>query len=177
MSVDNFIPTLWSARIEARLRTALVFADVVNRDFEGIISAAGDSVRINGIGPVTIAAYTKDSTTVTPEALNDNSQTLLIDKSPYFAFEVDDVDKAQANVNFMAAGMDEGAWGLANYVDDIIAHLYTGAGSTTTTAAINSVNVNYEFGCVSCSYASGIENVCLAGNLVVRRFVSNRLQF
>ena len=104
MSVDNFIPQVWSARIEQRLRAALVFADVVNRDYEGLIQKYGDSVRINGIGPVTIAEYTKNSTSITPEVLNDNSQTLLIDHSPYFAFSVDDVDQAQANDGQGAGG-------------------------------------------------------------------------
>jgi hypothetical protein len=37
MSVKNFIPELWASRILEPFYKSLVFADVVNRDYEGEI--------------------------------------------------------------------------------------------------------------------------------------------
>ena len=54
MSIKNFIPTLWSARLQANLDKKLVYADVVNHDYEGEIKKLGDKVKINQIGPIAI---------------------------------------------------------------------------------------------------------------------------
>ena len=55
MAIDNFIPQIWANRILENLNAAHVFADRLNRDYEGDIRAHGDSVRINSIGRVTIS--------------------------------------------------------------------------------------------------------------------------
>jgi len=35
MAIDNFIPALWSARLLENLNKSHVYANLVNRDFEG----------------------------------------------------------------------------------------------------------------------------------------------
>jgi len=140
MSVTGFIPELWSRRINKKLRESLVFGSVVNTDYEGEIGAGGDTVKINSIGDVTIGNYTPNSTSITPEALNDYQTTLLVDQKKYFAFKVDDVDKAQVVANVMDEAMQSAAWGLKNAADEYIAALYTDAGNTITSTAIDSTN-------------------------------------
>ena len=140
MSVTNFIPELWSKRINQKLRKSLVFGSVVNTDYEGEIGSGGDTVKINSIGDVTIGNYVPNSTSITPEQLNDYQTTLSIDTKKYFAFKVDDVDKAQVNANVMDEAMQSAAWGLKNAADESIAALYTGAANTITTTAIDSTN-------------------------------------
>ena len=56
-----------------RLQKSLVYGQtgVVNRDYEGELRARGDTVKINGIGPVTIGSYTKDTDIDAPETLQD----------------------------------------------------------------------------------------------------------
>ncbi len=145
MSIDNFIPELWSTRLNQKLYDSLVFASCCNRDWEGEITQAGDTVRINQVGDVTVATYTKNSTSITPEQLQDYQTTLLIDQSPYFAFYVDDIDRAQANVNVMDQAMQQAAWALRNNADEYIAALYGDAGYTLTSTAIDSTNVHALF--------------------------------
>jgi len=140
MSVTNFIPELWSKRINQKLRDSLVFGSVVNTDYEGEIGSGGDTVKINSIGDVTIGNYTPNSTSITPEQLNDYQTTLAIDQKKYFAFKIDDVDKAQVNANVMDEAMQSAAWGLKNAADEYIAALYTDAGNTITSTAIDSTN-------------------------------------
>lgn len=127
MAVNGFIPTIWAARLLANLHKSLVFGNLVNRDYEGDIRDAGDSVKIGGIGAVTIGNYTKNSTSLNWQVLQDASQVLTIDQSKYFAFKVDDVDKAQTNGNLMDGAMREAAYGMADTIDTYIAGLHAQA--------------------------------------------------
>jgi hypothetical protein len=128
MAIDNFIPEVWSARLLQYLHKSLIFGQpgVVNRDYEGEISGAGDTVRIQNFGTVTVANYTKNTNINAPEALNDAQTTLLIDQQKYFNFQIDDVDKAQQQPKIMGAAMAEAAYALANVTDQYLAGLYTG---------------------------------------------------
>jgi len=127
LSVDNFIPEIWSALLLSNLNKALVFGQpgVVNRDYEGDIAAFGDTVRINSIGRVTVKNYTKNSDIDTPEDLTDAQRLLLIDQQKYFNFQVDDIDKAQAKPKVMGEAMGEASYALADQVDSFLAGLFT----------------------------------------------------
>jgi len=126
MTINNFIPTVWSARILAYLDKAHVYAACVNRDYEGEIQQQGDTVKINQIGPVTIGTYIKNTDIGSPETLTDAQQILTIDQAKYFNFAVDDVDKAQTKPKVMDAAMGRAAYGLNDNSDNYIGSLYTG---------------------------------------------------
>lgn len=125
-SVATFIPEFWARALLSSLKKAHVFAapGVVNRNYEGEISEAGDTVRINSVGRPTISTYTPNSTTITPEKLTTAQRSLVIDQAKYFAFEIDDVDRRQVQGDVMAEGMDEAAYALSDvadlYVESII---------------------------------------------------------
>ena len=127
MSLNNFIPVLWSARLLNTLNNAHVFANVVNTDYEGEISAQGDQVKINSIGEVTISDYTKNSNLSDPEALDAVQTILEINQAKSFNFQVDDIDAAQQKPKVMDSAMQEAGWGLANEADKLIAGFYTSA--------------------------------------------------
>jgi hypothetical protein len=135
MSVRNFVPELWSAQALIAFRKNLVFGNLVNRDYEGEIRSFGDTVKINTPGPITISDY---AGTVTYQAPTSTQQALLIDQRKYWAFKLDDVDQAQANVSLMQLSMSEAAYALANNVDGNIAALYTETGLTDTTITLSS---------------------------------------
>lgn len=137
MSVRNFVPEIWSARLMVALRKALVYAapQVVNRDWEGEIAEAGDTVRITSVGRPTIGTYVPNSTTITPQKIVTGQRTLVVDQAKYWAAEIDDVDKRQARANLMPQTMSEAAYGLADIVDQYVAGLYT------QIAAANFLNV------------------------------------
>lgn len=131
MSVDTFIPEVWSARLLANLRKVQVFAQpgIVNRDYEGDIAQAGDTVRIQAIGAVTIDSYTKNTNMNAAEALTDAETTLVIDQAKYFNFQVDDIDRRQIMPDLVDAAMAEAAYGLSDTADKLIAGLYASSGS------------------------------------------------
>ena len=141
MAITNFQPEIWSATLLTSLKKALVFAGptVCNRNYEGTIRAGGDSVRITSISRPTIGTYVKGSTTVTPQALTDAERTLLIDQQKYFAFYVDDIDRAQSVSGgaLMTEAAQESAYGLRDVADQYVASLYSGvdsANAITTTS-------------------------------------------
>ena len=138
MSLSNFIPTIWAAEILKTFERSHVFASLCNRDYEGEITGAGDTVKISSIGDITISTYTKNSTSITPEELQTAQTVLLIDQAKYFAFKVDNVDKAQANVNVMTRAMQKAAYGLSDTADAAIALMYAYAAHTVTDATCDS---------------------------------------
>lgn len=138
MSYNNFISTVWSEKIQRERERAVVAAALCWKDFEGEIKAVGDTVRINGVSRPTIGTYTKNSTSIVPENLEDNSQTLSITQSDYFAFEVDDIDKRQGKGDIMAATMQEASAALAETEDSFIYGLYGGAKTTIDCASLTS---------------------------------------
>ena len=130
MSLKSLIPSnVLSAMVEETMRKSLVFGAVVNTDYEGIIRAAGDSVRIPVIGDVTISDHTVNDT-LTYEALDSAEMILKIDQQKRFTFKVDIVDATQSSINILARQMDRAAYQLADAADQYIASLYTGAGVT-----------------------------------------------
>lgn len=147
----NFIPTIWAARLLSALEKAVVYAQptVVNRNYEGEIRNAGDSVKIGSIGEITVGDYTKDSD-MTVQTLDDAEQMLIINQSKYFNFIVDAIDKAQQNVNTMDEAMSRAAYRLKDLADQFIAGHYvyaptdTGIGDDTTPLLGLASNVAYE---------------------------------
>jgi hypothetical protein len=129
MSLDNFIPEVWANELLVNLNNEHVYGSpaVVNRDYEGQIQNAGDTVRINSIGRVTIGDYTKNTDIAAAETLTDAQATLLINQQKFFNFQIDDIDRAQQNPKVMAGAMREAAYGLRDASDSFIAGLYTDA--------------------------------------------------
>ena len=140
MAVTNFIPELWSARLLNALDKSHVFANVVNRDYEGDIKKMGDTVHINTIGAVTIGTYTQNTDfTSGPETLATTDQTLTIDQAKYFNFQVDDIDAAQAAGDIMDKAMTRAAYGLADASAKYIAGILAGAADTSNTVSTSAV--------------------------------------
>ena len=127
MAHDNFKPEIWSARILYNLRKNFVFSGLVNRNYEGEITKAGDTVHITTPTGITVNDY---SGTVVYQTPGENQQSLLIDQKKYWAFDVDDVDAVQANVELIDINAEEAGVSMADTVDQSIAGLYTAAGST-----------------------------------------------
>ncbi|MFA5750381.1 MAG: P22 coat protein - protein 5 domain protein [Candidatus Shapirobacteria bacterium] len=151
MGLENFIPEIWSAKLFVRLRKALVFGDVVNKDYEGEISGMGDTVRINEIGPITVSDYTKYGA-LSWQALTSAQKTLLIDQAKSFSFAVDDIDTVQMNPKVMNDAMAEASYAVADTIDQYIAGLYAQAGVIGNSAAIGTAGAS-----LACSSGNVIE--------------------
>jgi len=144
MSTKNFVPELWDARLMEHLDDALVFKALCNTDYEGEITAQGNTVHVNQIGDITISPYAPGKTTITVEHLKSVQTVLTVDQGHYYAFGVEDVDKVQSTPNLLEQAADRAAFGLGHVIDSYVANLYTQAGASITShgsTAVNSGNV------------------------------------
>ena len=132
MTIDNFIPLVWASSLLRNLNNNHVFANAFNRDYEGEIKEAGDSVRITSVGRVTINTHTPNADMSAPQILQDSGQTLVIDQAKDYHFYVDDMDKRQAKTAWREGVMAEAGWGLADATDTFLA--------TTLAAGLTSAN-------------------------------------
>lgn len=123
MSLNQFIPEIWSARIFEALRKAFVYAQegVINRDYEGDIQAVGDTVNINQISDPTITDYVKNTDMTAAEVLNDTRRQLVITQAKAFHFYIDDVDKAQQQPKVMDNAMARAAYRFSDITDQYVA--------------------------------------------------------
>ena len=123
MAVDAFVPTLWSKKWQDILDPNLVYGNCCNRDYEGEIKNMGDTVRVNTIGPVTISTYVANTINLTPEQIQGAGQPMTIDQANYFYFALDDVNKAQINVNVMEQAIRRASFGMRDVIDEYQAAL------------------------------------------------------
>jgi hypothetical protein len=137
MSVAQFKPTIWSAKLFMELDKAHVLVNRANRDYEGDISAFGDQVKINAVGDITVSNYAPNLTTITPQQLSAAQTILTIDQAKYFAFYIDDVDQAQVKPKLMGEAMRKSAYALADTADQLIAGFYTQAGVTVASTSVS----------------------------------------
>jgi N4-gp56 family major capsid protein len=137
MSVTSFIPEIWSSELLTTLPRKYVFgqAGVINRDYEGEISAKGDTVHIGQLTDPATRAYSR-YTNITVDQLTTTDQLLLIDQQRYFAFEVDDVDKRQVQDDgqLMTKAADRAAANLAKDADAYVSSLMVANAGTILTA-------------------------------------------
>ncbi len=130
MAVTHFIQTIWSKKIQDDLELKCKLVDNCLRDYEGDCKHA-QSVKILGVGEPTIGDYNKD-TGITVEGMSDRSQILTIDQAKYFAFLVDDIDKAQSVPGLPEKFQAKAVHGLAVARDTYVANLIKGATNVTT---------------------------------------------
>lgn len=112
----NFIPEVWSKKIMKIFDKITVMTKLVNRDYEGEIKQAGDTVHVRSFGDITIRNYTREQT-LTLDTLTDPMSDLTIDQEKYFYFQVDDVDKAQSNIDIMNGYNKRAAMAIRNVID------------------------------------------------------------
>lgn len=120
MALDTFVPTLWSARLLEHLDKNLVLGNLVNTTWEGEIRNYGDTVKINQIGDITVKDYVK-GTDIDYDDTDGTPTELHIDQQKYWAFKVEDIDAAQANIALVDQSMNRASYALRDAVDQHIA--------------------------------------------------------
>lgn len=145
VQTPGFVPTLWSTKILRVLEDNLVALKICSREMEGEIKKAGDTVRFSGLSDPTISDYTG---TVTYETLKDASVELKIDQQKYFAFKVDDIDKAQTNIDEKGSQAERAAFLMKETADTFVMNKYADC-NLTTSGTITTANVLSKFGEIS----------------------------
>ena len=135
----NFSSVIYSKKVQLALRKSTVVGDITNSDYFGEISAQGDTVRIIKEPEISVSAYER-GTQVQAQDLDDEDFSLVIDKSNYFAFKVDDIEEAHSHVNFMDLATNRAAYRLADQHDQEVLGYLSGYKQSALHDAANTVN-------------------------------------
>ena len=126
----NFLPIIYSQKVQKFFRTASVVEDITNTDYAGEIENFGDTVNIIKEPTITVSSYTRGGQ-INIQNLADDQLQLTVDQANAFAFKVDDIEERQSHINFEALATSSGAYALKDsYDENVIAAMFSGAGTT-----------------------------------------------
>jgi hypothetical protein len=111
-----FLPAIYSKKVLNFFRKASVAEAITNTDYEGEISAFGDSVRIIKEPVISVSSYTRGSNT-TATKLTDEEVNLVVDTANAFKFIVDDIETSMSHVNFKEVAASSAAYALRDAFD------------------------------------------------------------
>ena len=131
MAFESWKPEVIAADVQHQLEKSLVYGQpgVINRNYEGDVQFA-KSVRIVGVGSVTVKDYTQNSDMADPDTVLDTSLEMTIDYDKYFNFKISNKDQAQTRIDIMAENNKEAAYAIRDAIDSVIASLYTDASAS-----------------------------------------------
>jgi hypothetical protein len=127
MSVEHFIPELWAAQMLERWNAMTIFANLVNREYEGT-AAKGNTVHITGVVQPEVKDYKANNRTTSADAISDTGIDLLIDQEKNFDFYVDDIDRVQA-AGSLQPYTDAAGNGLVQDSDQFLAQMMVDHGT------------------------------------------------
>ena len=137
----HFIPEVWSRKLQAKFYATTVFGAISNNDWEGEIQGQGSKVIIRKRPTITISDYEVGGT-INYQDLTDEKIELLIDKAKVYAFKVDDIDRAQADINIINETTLDASEQMKIHIDtNLLANIYTDATSSLTSTIVTKTNV------------------------------------
>ena len=133
-----FNPTLWSKKINAKYYVDNQLSEITNTNWEGEIKSQGDSVRIRTAPTLTISDYVIGSS-LQYEVPTPVFQDMLIEKAKSFAFQCNDVQAAQADMDLQNFYMDDAAKQLKiSITEEVFYSMFIGiTPDTASTTASN----------------------------------------
>ena len=140
----NFIPEIWSGKLQVKFYKTTVFSEIANTDWEGEIKGQGDKVHIRTIPTITINSYTKGQN-LTNQVPDSTPVELLIDKGKYFAVVLDDVDAVQTDIKLMDVFTNDATTQMKIAIDaDVLNGVKASAATANkgATAGVISGNIN-----------------------------------
>lgn len=140
----TFIPTLWSAKMNAKFYKATVFGEIANKNWEGEINNLGDKLIINNVPNLNISNYTA-GTNLTYQVPTPSTVELNVDKGKYFAFQVNDVLEYQSKPKLIDTFSGDAAEQMKISIDStVIFNTFTQAVAANrgATAGVNSGSYN-----------------------------------
>ena len=143
---SNFIPEVWSGKLQVKFYKSTVLGEITNNDWEGEIKGAGDKVYIRSIPTITINSYTKGQS-LTSQVPTSTPLELSIDKGKYFAVVLDDVDAVQADVKLMDIFTNDAAQQMKIAIDgDVLGAAYADAAAANQGTAAGAISGNLNLG-------------------------------
>jgi hypothetical protein len=116
----------WSARLVAKLDQINIMKPLVNTNWEGDLRQ-NKTVWVRTPGNIAMGSYSRGGT-VTYQDLAPTKESFTVNDGEYFAFEVDDLDRAQSDINAMDVYMKRAVVAMNNTVEAKILSAHSSAG-------------------------------------------------
>lgn len=131
-SAQYFIPELWANRALEILRAKIVMANRILRDTDVASFTQGDTLNI-AIPGTFVAKDKAANATVTLQVPTDGTVPVVLDKHKEVSFLVEDVVRAQQNIDTMDTYMQSGVVAIAEAIETSCMGLVLGASGLTGT--------------------------------------------
>lgn len=141
---SRFIPAIYSKKVLRKFLNDTVFQDICNRDYEGEVRSYGDTVYIRRTPDVIVNDY-EVGLDITYDVPDKDAVEMVIDKAKYSAFRVDDVDRAQSDLDLINLFSKNTKKEINIVVDqEVLAYMATAADADNmgATAGLISGNIN-----------------------------------
>jgi hypothetical protein len=116
----------WSERLATKLDQINVMLPLVNRNWEGDLRQ-NKTVWVRTAGNITMGSYSRGGT-ISYQDLTPTKESFSVNDGEYFAFEVDDLDKAQSDINAMDLYLRRAVVAMNNTVEAKLLSAYSSAG-------------------------------------------------
>jgi hypothetical protein len=157
-SSARFTPALYSKKTLRLFLAETVFQDITNRDYEGELKGYGSKLFIRKDVDVIVNEYSigQDIVYDTPVSV---ALTLEINKAYYTAFRIDDIDKAQSDLDLVNMFSKNTKREVNIYVDqDVLEYMSTGADATNAGATAGAISGNIDLGAAGAPIAVDKDN-------------------
>jgi hypothetical protein len=113
----------WSSRMVEKLNQVNVMLPLVNRNWEGDLRL-NKTVKVRTPGSIAMSSYTR-GTVVSYQDLVPVLESFTVADGSYFAFNVDDIDKAQSDIRAMDVYIKRAVVAMNNAVETKLLAAYT----------------------------------------------------
>lgn len=138
-SAANFIPEIFSKKLQAKFYASSVLPQISNTEYEGEISGQGNKVIIRTVPNITVGNY--DGSVSYADVTTQNVE-LNIDKAKSYAFKVDDILKVQADINFQNEASKDAAEQMRIAVEtDVLGNIPTAATTILDKASVSATTL------------------------------------
>ena len=145
---NDFIPEVWSGKMQVKFYDFTCITQITNTDWEGEIKKMGDTVNIRSIPSITINDYVVGQK-LNYERPQSPSLILNIDKGKYWGIELNDVMKVQSDLPLLDKWTDDAVMQLKIKVENGF------FGDPAVYAGCHAANMGATAGAKSASYNMG----------------------
>lgn len=119
----NFVPEVWSKKLQAKYYKNTVLGAICNHDWEGEIKGQGNKVIIRQRPTVAVNDY--DGSDIVYGDLETGKLELMIDKAKSYAFKVDDIAAVQSDIKLINEATDDATQNMKIAIDaDVLGSIY-----------------------------------------------------
>lgn len=142
----NFIPEIWSSKLQEKFYAATVFGSIANTDWEGEIKRFGDKVNIRSIPTIPVRTYTKGMN-LQLDRPDSPKITLMVDKGAYYNTVLEDVDRVQSDLGLMNIWSNDASQQLKINIDTaILANVFTKVASANQGLTAGAKSAAFDLG-------------------------------